>query len=80
MNWLIIIAGVSELIAIRCAVGLWRSRALFWKKFFWTLVLLVTVFGPVFYGGMFELPSVQSEGLRSTNEWDGPRSHDGPES
>jgi hypothetical protein len=28
--------------------------------------------GPVFYGGMFEVPAVQSEGLRSTNEWDGP--------
>jgi hypothetical protein len=78
MTLLIVIAAVSELIAVCCAVGLWRSRASLAKKFFWSLVLVVPVFGPVFYGGMFELPSVQSEGLRSTNEWDGPRHDDGP--
>jgi hypothetical protein len=25
--------------------------------------------GPVFYGGMFEPPSIQPEGMRSRNEW-----------
>lgn len=78
MKLLIVIAVASELIALWCAVGLWRSRASFAKKILWTLVLLVSVFGPVFYGGMFELPAVQSEGFRSTNEWDGPRHDEGP--
>jgi hypothetical protein len=77
MTVLIVIAAISELVAIWCGVGLWRSRASVLKKLFWSLVLLVPVVGPVFYGGMFELPSVQSEGLRSTNEWEGPRSHNG---
>jgi NO-binding membrane sensor protein with MHYT domain len=75
----IIIAAVSEVIALWCAVGLWRSRASGWQKLFWSLVLLIPVVGPMFYGGMFELPSVQSEAFRSTNEWDGPHSHDGPD-
>ena len=79
MTFLIIIAAVSEVIAIWCAVNLWRCRASLMRKLFWTLILIVPVVGPAFYGGIFELPSVQSEGLRSTNEWDGPRSHDGPD-
>jgi len=78
MTFLSIVAAVSELIAIWCAVGLWRSRASILQKLLWSLVLMVPVVGPVFYGGMFELPAVQSEGLRSTNEWDGPTSHEGP--
>jgi hypothetical protein len=78
MTALIAIAALSELVAIWCAVGLWRSRALILKKLLWSLVLLVPVVGPVFYGGMFEVPAIQSEGLRSTNEWDGPHSHGGP--
>jgi hypothetical protein len=69
MTLLIVIAAVSELIAIWCAVNLWRSRASLMRKFVWTLILLVPVLGLVFFGGMFEVPSVQSEGLRSNNEW-----------
>ncbi len=76
MKLLVVIAIASELISLGCAVGLWRSRSSLAKKFVWTLVLLVPVFSPVFYGGRFELPSVQPEGLRSTIEWDEPR-HDG---
>jgi len=78
MTLLIVIAVASELISIWCAVGLWRCRASFSKKFLWTLVLLVPVLGPVFYGGMFELPAVQSERFKSTSEWDGPRHDEGP--
>jgi hypothetical protein len=78
MTLLIVIAAVSELITIWCAVGLWRSQASILQNLEWSLLLLVPVVGPVFYGGMFEVPAVQSEGLRSTNEWDSPHSHDGP--
>jgi len=76
MKLLLGTAIASQLISLGCVVGLRRSRSSLAKKFIWTLVLLVPVFGPVFYGGMFELPSVQPEGLRSTIEWDEPR-HDG---
>lgn len=53
MKLLVVIAIASELISLGCAVGLWRSRSSLAKKFVWTLVLLVPVFGPLFYGGMF---------------------------
>ncbi len=69
MTLLIVIAAVSGLIALCCAVNLWRSRASLMRKFVWTLILLVPVLGLVFFGGIFEVPSVQSEGLRSNNEW-----------
>ena len=78
MNLLMVVAVASELIAVWCAVGLWRAQVPVLRKLMWTGVLLVPVIGPVFYGGMFELPSVQSEGYRSTNEWDGPRHEEGP--
>lgn len=78
MTLLIVIAAVSELIGVWCVVGLWRSRVSVVRKLVWTVVLLVPVLGPVFYGGMFELPPVQSEGFISTNEWDGPRHDEGP--
>jgi hypothetical protein len=71
MSGLIIITAVSTLIALGCAVHLWRRRASVLRKLFWTLVLLVPIVGPVFYGGMFEVPSIQPEGLRSNNEWHG---------
>jgi hypothetical protein len=78
MTLLIVIAGASELIALWCAVGLWRSKVSVLRKFIWSVVLLVPVFGPVFYGGMFELPPVQPESLRSTSERESFPDHLGP--
>lgn len=71
MTALILISVVSELIGLWCMFGLWRSRASVTRKICWTLVLLVPLFGPIFYGGMFELPSVQGEGFRAEDNWDG---------
>ncbi|HWH76217.1 MAG TPA: hypothetical protein VNT76_02555 [Candidatus Binatus sp.] len=48
------------------------------KRLVWAPVWLVPVSSPVFYGGMFALPSVRPEGLRSTVEWDEPRHGAGP--
>ena len=62
MTALIVIAGICEVVAIWCGIGLWRSRASILKKLLWSLLLLVRVVGPVFYGGMFEVPAVQSGG------------------
>ncbi len=61
MTLLIVIAAASEAIALWCVVNLWRSRASKIRKMVWTLILLVPVVGPVYYGGMFEAPSVQPD-------------------
>jgi hypothetical protein len=53
MKLLVVIALASELIAVWCAVGLWHARMPVLRKLMWTVVLLVPVVGPVFYGGMF---------------------------
>ena len=63
MTLLVVIAAASEAIALWCVVNLWRGRASKIRKMVWTLILLFPVVGPVFYGGMFEPPSVQPEGL-----------------
>lgn len=67
MFWWLVVA-VSEVVALCCCMGLWRSRVSIFRKLVWTLILLVPVLGAIFYGGMFEIPPVQSEGFRSTNE------------
>jgi NO-binding membrane sensor protein with MHYT domain len=69
MTFFVVIATASEVIALWCAVNLWRTHATLIRKLVWTMILFVPILGPVFYGGMFEVPSVQSEGLRSNNEW-----------
>ena len=70
-----VIAAVSELIAPWCAVGSWRSRGSVTKRVVWMLVFLVPLFGPIFYGGMCELPSVPGKGFRGEDSW---REHHSP--
>ena len=69
MTLLVVIAAASEAIALWCVVNLWHSRVSMIRKIVWTLILLVPVVGPVFYGGMFEPPSVQPEGLIAGLVW-----------
>lgn len=78
MTMLIVIILLSELIALWCAVGLWRSRASVKRKLLWTMVLLVPFFGPVFYGGMFELPAVREDGYGTDNRPDDYHTFDRP--
>ena len=58
------ITAASEVIALWCMLNLWRNRASLIRKMLWTLILLSPIIGPVFYGGMFEPPSIQP-GFRS---------------
>jgi hypothetical protein len=64
-----VLAAVSELIAPRCAVGLWRSRGSVTRRVVCMLVFLVPLFAPIFYGGMCELPSVPGKGFRGEDNW-----------
>ena len=78
MKLLVVIALASELIAVWCAVGLWHARMPVLRKLMWTVVLLVPVVVRYFTVACSGLPSVQLEGFRSTNEWDGPLHEEGP--
>jgi len=35
--------------ALVCAVRVWRSRLVLWRKFLWTLILGIPVLGPLIY-------------------------------
>ena len=62
-------AAVLELIAPWCAVRLWRSRGSVTRRVVWTLVFLVALLGPIFYGGICELLSVPGQGFRGEDNW-----------
>lgn len=47
---------VSFLISLFCLYRLWRKNEKIFKKLFWSIVILIPVFGPVIYGGLFKLP------------------------
>ncbi|HET7392836.1 MAG TPA: PLDc N-terminal domain-containing protein [Candidatus Binatia bacterium] len=68
MTTLIVLSVVSQVIALWCMMSLWRSRVSLLQKIIWTLVLLVPVLGPIFYGGFFELPPANPEGLRTHHQ------------
>lgn len=52
--WLLI---VTEMFSIPCLVNLWRRPdATLVRRIAWSIVLAFPVFGPVFYGGMYDPP------------------------
>ena len=56
MKLLYLIVILSELISVWCAMSLWRKEAGIGSKVFWSVVLLIPILGPVFYGA-FDPPS-----------------------
>jgi hypothetical protein len=46
------VAAVSELVAVWCLFRLWRRRSPIRVKLFWSLVLIVPVFGPLLFGAL----------------------------
>ena len=57
---------LAELVSVACLVALWRTRASRWRrKLMWSAVVLVPVMGPLFYGGLFDVPSRQPEHLQA---------------
>jgi len=67
--------GAAEVVSVACLVSLWRQKAGAGRKLFWSVVVLIPLLGPLFYGGLFELPSVQAESdraVRNRDDWVGP--------
>lgn len=52
---------VSFIISLFCLYFLWRKDEKIWKKIIWSFIILIPVFGPVAYGGLFKLPQKLSE-------------------
>jgi hypothetical protein len=62
----VILIALAEFVSVACLVALWRTRASRWRKLMWSPVVLVPVMGPLFYGGLFEVPSRQPEHLQAS--------------
>ena len=55
---------VSAVVGALCTAHLWRRQAPVWKRLLWTVVVFIPAIGPLLYGGLFEVPSVQPEADR----------------
>ena len=59
----------SALLSAACIVHLWGFKAgSVLRKALWSVALLVPVIGPVFYAGVYRVPSKQPELLRGVAE------------
>jgi hypothetical protein len=56
---------LAEVVSLACVVALWRAPASVARRTLWTFVVLVPVLGPLFYGGLFDIPSRQPEDLQA---------------
>jgi hypothetical protein len=45
-----------EVVNVLTLVSLWRRPTSLTRKLLWSLVVLLPVVGPIFYGGLFEVP------------------------
>jgi hypothetical protein len=53
--------GALETLSLFCAVRLWRRQDRVWRKLAWTSVLALPLLGPLLYGGLYEMPSIQPD-------------------
>ena len=59
----------GALLSIACLSHMWLFReGSIVRKAAWSVALLVPVLGPLFYAGLYRLPSKQDELLRAANE------------
>jgi hypothetical protein len=58
---------ICGLISALLIVNLWRTHPTdpLLKRVFWTLVLCIPCIGWIFYGGMYQVPSIQPPELRA---------------
>jgi hypothetical protein len=62
------VATIVEVISVACVIHLWtRANGSAARKLAWTPVVLVPLLGPLFYGGLYSVPSVQNGDLRATD-------------
>jgi hypothetical protein len=60
-HWELLLLGVAELVSLGCVIVLWRSAGSVARKLVWTPIVAIPVFGPVLFGGLYEVPSRQRE-------------------
>lgn len=65
MTTVLVLFSITELVSAACLVALWRSRASRLRMLTGSPVVLVPVLGPLFYGGLFDVPSRHPEGLQA---------------
>lgn len=65
------ILGIFYLISIVCLWKLWGNPISVLSRVLWTFVLLIPMFGPIFYGGLFRLPPIQPEDQRAHGRYYG---------
>ena len=55
---LIVLCALWAWVSLTLVIRLWlvHRRASFTKKFLWSLMLLVPIFGWLYYGGFFQVP------------------------
>jgi hypothetical protein len=50
---LLIIVGVSELVALVCAGRVWESGGSLASRIGWTVALAIPILGPIFFGAIY---------------------------
>ncbi len=60
-----IVIALAEVASVACLVPLWRASASVGRKLLWSVIVLVPVLGPLFYGGLFDVPSRQPDELQA---------------
>jgi hypothetical protein len=63
MQWLIItVIALFEIVAIIAIIRLWRQKRRHWaSKLFWSVLLVIPVFGLLFYGFITITPEAQED-------------------
>ncbi len=67
----ILLLAASGIASAVCEVLLWKGDGSRLWKLAWTPIVLLPVFGPVFFGGFYRVPSVQAPADRAAGrDWD----------
>ena len=52
---------VVQLLSLACVVHLWTRSTQVWRKALWSLLVILPIAGPIFYGAACDPPDVQAE-------------------
>jgi hypothetical protein len=63
------VIGIFYLISMICLWKLWQKQVPIWSRVFWSMILLIPLLGPIFYGAWFRPPSVQPEDQRARERY-----------
>jgi hypothetical protein len=63
---MIIILSVSLILSVLCLVRLWRRPSSTFERIFWTFLVFVPVFGPLFFAAFFRPPAELAPGEQAS--------------